>query len=144
VINVGLNWIWLALIIFVLLVDLLTSNFTYSWLALGFIPAFFLGFFLDFEIQVVIALIIGVISLIYGLNFSKKYIKTNIIQEKLLVGKYEGQEFIAEESIDKETRIKINEVFWGVKNIGEKIEKGESFKVLEIKNNKLIIKKGDE
>ncbi|MEG0773294.1 NfeD family protein [Clostridium sp.] len=140
----GLNWIWFALIIFVLIVDLLTSNFTYSWLALGFIPAFFLGFFLSFEIQVVIALVIGVVSLLYGLKFSKKYINTNIIQEKLLLGKYEGREFIANETIDKETRIKINEVFWGVKNIGEKIEKGESFKVLEIRDNKLIIKKGDE
>ncbi|WP_017416097.1 NfeD family protein [Clostridium tunisiense] len=140
----GLNWIWFALVLFVLLVDFLTSNFTYSWLALGFIPAFFLGFFVGFEIQVVVALVIGVLALIYGLKVSKKYIKTNISQEKLLMGKYEGKEFVAQEQIEKETRIKINEVFWAVKNIGEKINKGDTFKVLEVKDNKLIVRKGDE
>lgn len=140
----GLNWIWFGLVLFVLLVDFLTSNFTYSWLALGFIPAFFLGFFVGFEIQVVVALVIGVLSLVYGLKVSKKYIRTNISQEKLLMGKYEGKEFIAKEQIEKETRIKINEVFWAVKNIGEKINKGDTFKVLEVKDNKLIVRKGDE
>ena len=141
--NMGLNWIWFALVLFVLLVDFLTSNFTYSWLAIGFIPAFFLGFFVGFEIQVVVALVVGVISLVYGLKISKKYIKTNITQEKLLLGKYEGQEFIASETIEKEKRIKINEVFWAVKNIGETINKGDTFRVLEVKDNKLIVKKGD-
>lgn len=98
---------------------------------------------MNFEIQVVVALVLGVISLFYGLKVSKKYIKTNITQEKLLLGKYEGQEFVAPETIEKETRIKINEVFWAVKNIGETINKGDSFRVLEVKDNKLIVKKGD-
>lgn len=139
-----LNWIWFGLILFVLVLDLLTSNFTYSWLSIGFIPAFFLGFFVSFEIQVIVALVLGGTALLYGLKFSKKYIKTNIPQEKLLMGKYIGKEFMAEEEIHMEKRLKINEVFWSVKNIGETINKGEVFKVLDVMDNKLIIKKGDE
>jgi len=139
-----LNWIWFGLILFVLALDLLTSNFTYSWLAIGFIPAFFIGFFVNFEIQVVVALVLGGTSLLYGLKVSKKYIKTNIPQEKLLMGKYIGREFTADEEIHKENRLKINEVFWAVKNIGETIKKGETFKIIDVKDNKLIIKKGDE
>lgn len=139
-----LNWIWFGLILFVLVLDLLTSNFTYSWLSIGFIPAFFLGFFVSFEIQVIVALVLGGIALLYGLKFSKKYINTNIPQEKLLMGKYIGKEFIAEEEIHMENRLKINEVYWSVKNIGEPINKGDVFKVLDVMDNKLIIKKGDE
>lgn len=139
----GLNWIWFALTLFVLLIDLLTSNFTYSWLSLGFIPAFFLGFFFGFEIQVAVALVIGVISLIYGLKVSKKYINLNMTQEKLLMGKYIGREFTAEDKIEKDGRVKVNEVFWFVKNIGETINKGDAYTVVEVKDNKLIIKKGD-
>jgi membrane protein implicated in regulation of membrane protease activity len=138
-----LNWIWFGLTLFVLLIDLLTSNFTYSWLSLGFIPAFFLGFFFSFEIQVAVALVIGVISLIYGLRVSKKYINLNMTQEKLLMGKYIGREFTAEDKIEKEGRVKVNEVFWFVRNIGETIDKGDAYVVVEVKDNKLIIKKGD-
>ncbi len=64
-------------------------------------------------------------------------------QEKLLMGKYIGREFTAEDKIEKEGRVKVNEVFWFVKNIGETINKGDAYMVVEVKNNKLIIKKGD-
>jgi len=142
--KMDLNWIWFGLILFVLVLDLLTSNFTYSWLSIGFIPAFFLGFFVSFEIQVIVALILGGTALVFGLKISKKYIKTNIPQEKLFMGKYIGKEFTADEEIIKEKRLKINEVFWTVKNNGEIIKKGETFKVLDVTDNKLIIKRGDE
>ncbi len=141
-----LNWIWFGLLIFVILIDIFTSNFTFSWLGIGFIPAFIAGFFVDFTTQIWIALVIGIISIIFGLKISKRYINVKLPEEKLLVGKYEGVEFTSDTSIgtNKESRIKVNEVYWTARNIGEAIEEGDTFKVIKIDSNKLIIKKGEE
>lgn len=139
-----INWIWLLLTAFVIVIDFLTSDFVYSWLVIGFIPAFLLGFFVVFPVQVFIAVMIGGISIVLGLKYSRKYIKKNIKQEKLMMGKYLGQEFVANIDIIKEEQMKVNGVYWRVKNIGSPIISGESFIVVDIENNKLIIKKGDE
>lgn len=139
-----INWIWLLLTAFVIVIDFLTSDFVYSWLTIGFIPAFLLGFFVVFPVQVFIAVMIGGISIVLGLKYSRKYIKKNIKQEKLMMGKYLGQEFVANIDIIKEEQMKVNGVYWRVKNIGSPIISGESFIVVDIENNKLIIKKGDE
>jgi len=139
-----INWIWLLLTAFVIVIDFLTSDFVYSWLIIGFIPAFLLGFFVVFPVQVFIAVMIGGISIVLGLKYSRKYIKKNIKQEKLMMGKYLGQEFVANIDIIKEEQMKVNGVYWRVKNIGSPIISGESFIVVDIENNKLIIKKGDE
>ncbi len=75
---------------------------------------------------------------------SKKYINVNLPTEKPLVGKYEDREFVSEVKLEsnRECRIKVNEVYWTARNIGEDINIGDTFKVLKIENNKLIIKKG--
>ncbi|HBA03018.1 MULTISPECIES: NfeD family protein [unclassified Clostridium] len=139
-----LNWIWFGLLIFVIIVDITTSSFTFSWLGLGFIPAFIAGYFVDFTTQIWIALILGTIAIIFGLKVSKKYINVNLPTEKPLVGKYEDREFVSEVKLEsnRECRIKVNEVYWTARNIGEDINIGDTFKVLKIENNKLIIKKG--
>lgn len=139
-----LNWIWFGLLIFVIVVDITTSSFTFSWLGLGFIPAFIAGYFVDFTTQIWIALILGTIAIIFGLKVSKKYININLPTEKPLVGKYEDREFVSEVKLEsnRECRIKVNEVYWTARNIGENINIGDTFKVLKIENNKLIIKKG--
>lgn len=139
-----MNWIWLALIVIVVLIDILSSAFTYSWLVIGFIPAFLLGFAVSFEMQLLIAVIIGSISIAIGVKISRKYIKKTFSEEKLLVGKYIGKSFIATEDVEKECQMKVNGVFWNVKNIGNPILKDDSFIVDNIEGNKLIIRKGDE
>lgn len=140
----GLNWIWFALTLFVIVIDITTSSFTFSWLAIGFIPAFMAGFFIGFTSQIWIALILGAIAIIYGLKISKKYITKNLPQEKLLVGKYEGKQFTADFTLkeNEEKRIKVNEVYWAAKNTGEEINIGDTYTILNIQDNKLIIKKG--
>ncbi len=140
----GLNWIWFALTIFVIVIDITTSSFTFSWLAIGFLPAFIAGFFIGFTGQLWIALILGTIAIIYGLKISKKYIIKNLPQEKLLVGKYEGKQFTADFTLAKssECRIKVNEVYWTAKNVGEVINFGDVYTIISISENKLIVKRG--
>lgn len=139
-----LNWIWILFTLIVLVIDFLSSDFIYSWLIGGFLPAFLLGFAFGFEVQIIIAIIFGTISIILGLKFLRKYAKKNIKKENLLLGKYLGKEFTANCEILKEGQIKVNGVYWYVKNIGEPILKGETFVVTSMDGNVLIIKKGDE
>ncbi|MEG0306588.1 MAG: NfeD family protein [Clostridium sp.] len=140
-----LNWIWFGLLIFVIVIDVTTSSFTFSWLGLGFIPAFIAGYFVNFTIQVWIALVIGTMAIIFGLRFSKKYVNVNLPIEKPLVGNYENREFTSDVNLssNKECRIKVKEVYWTARNVGDDIGIGDTFKVLKIENNKLIIKRGD-
>lgn len=140
----GLNWIWFALTIFVIIIDITTSSFTFSWLAIGFLPAFIAGFFIGFTSQLWIALVIGIIATILGLRVSKKYITKNLPKEKLLIGKYEGKQFTSDFNLKSkgECRIKVNEVYWTAKNYGEEISFGDIYTVMSIEENKLIIKKG--
>ncbi|MFR1708500.1 MAG: NfeD family protein [Clostridium sp.] len=138
-----LNWIWFGLLIFVIVVDITTSSFTFSWLGIGFVPAFIAGYFVDFTTQIWIALILGTVAIIFGLKISKKYIHGNLSNEKPLVSRYEDREFVSEVRLEsnKECRIKVNEVYWTARNLGEDINIGDTFKVLKIENNKLLIKK---
>ena len=101
----------------------------------------FIRFYSTISVQVFIAVIVGGISIVLGLKYSRKYIKKNIKQEKLMMGKYIGQEFVANIDIAKEEQMKVNGVYWRVKNIGSQIASGESFVVVDIENNKLIIKR---
>ena len=76
--------------------------------------------------------------------FNKKYITKNLPKEKLLVGKYEGKQFTADFNLQQsgECRIKVNEVYWTARNIGDDINFGDIYTILNIEENKLIIKKG--
>lgn len=140
----GLNWIWFALTLLVVIIDISTSSFTFSWLAVGFIPSFIAGFFIGFTWQIWIALILGTISIILGLKISKQYITKNLPKEKLLIDKYEGRQFTSDFNLErnKECRVKVNEVYWTAKNMGENINFGDIYTIVSIEENKLIIKKG--
>lgn len=134
-----MEWIWLILIIIVLFLDVRTSNVLLSWLAIGFLVALFVSPYVDFQYQLLIAVGLGIIFIIIGNNISKKYIKKNIKNEPILVDKYIGKSFIAETEIGQETQHKVNGIYWMLINEGPIIHAGEHFKVIEIRENKLVV-----
>ena len=136
-----MNWIWLILIIVVAVLDLMTSNVLFSWIGIGFLAAWLAGFYVDFWIQMLIAFLIGLVALIIGNKISRKYIRKNIPNDPILVDKIIGHSFIAEEDIQTSAQQKINGIYWNLKNIGEPIQRGERFSVLNIEEIKLIIRK---
>lgn len=58
--------------------------------------------------------------------------------------KYIGLIKTAEEDILEEGRIKIDGIYWGIKNKGPQIKAGDKFKIIEIEGIKLIIEKEGE
>jgi len=134
-----MEWIWLLLIVIVVIVDISTSNVLLSWLAIGFIVALFASQYVDFQYQLLIAAVLGIFFIIIGNNVSRKYIKKNIKNEPILVDKYIGKSFLAEEEIGPVTQHKVNGIYWMLINEGPVIHVGEHFKVIEIRENKLVV-----
>lgn len=136
-----MNWFWLLLIIAVVIIDIMTSNILFSWLGLGFLAAWLSSFYLDLSYQILIAFVIGFASILAGNRITKRYIRKNIHNDPILVDKIVGKSFIADHIIELESQHKINGIYWNVRNEGPRILEGETFSVLEIRQNKLIIRK---
>lgn len=136
-----MHWIWFILVVFVVALDLATSNILLSWLGLGFLAAWLLGFYVDFWVQAVVALLIGLIALFYGNRLSKKYIRRNISTDPILLDKYIGHSFVADHDITHHAQHKVNGIYWQVRNIGQPIEGGQRCFIIAIEENKLIIRK---
>lgn len=139
-----MGWVWIILIVFVVILDIGTSNILFSWLSIGFMAAAVLDLFkIEFGIQVLVAGILGVIFIIIGNIVSRKYIKNNIQNKPVLIDKIIGNSFIAEKDIEKLSQQKVNGIYWFLINQGETIKKSEKFIVTKIEKNKLVIKKGE-
>ena len=134
-----MNWIWVLLVVIVIVLDIATSNVIFSWLSIGFAAAFIASGFLDFQYQAIIAFVLGIIFILIGNNITKKYIRKNINNEPILVDKYIGQLYVADKDIAHDTQHKVNGIYWMLINEGPVIHEGEHFRVVEIRENKLVI-----
>ena len=136
--------VWVVLIIFAVLIDLITSNIMFSWLTIGFALAIIANLFgLEGSIQVIIAALIGVIAFMFGTRISRNYLTKNIMQTPILTDKLVGVRVKSDKRIEGNAQHKINGIYWTVFNEGQVIEPGEEFEVFGIKNNKLYIVKVD-
>lgn len=132
--------IWVAVLIVAVIIDICTSSALFIWYGIGAIVAIILNNF-NFGVttQVVAFAVVGtILTLIFYPIFKKKVKelpKTTPQEEK-----YIGQEFIADHDIDENSQVKINGTYWAVTNEGEKIKKGQRYKIIRIEGIKLIIK----
>lgn len=135
-------WIWIALIIVVVVLDMATSNILYSWMGLGFLAAIFVGSLgASSPLQIVTACLVGALAFVTGSNISRKYLKRHIDQTPILTDKIIGTLHTAERDIVEEEQQKINGIYWLLRNEGQVIKKGEQFRIIGIKNNRLYIVK---
>ena len=135
-------WIWAALIVVVVILDMTTSNILYSWMGLGFLSAIFadsLG--ASVPAQIVIACLVGSVAFVLGSWVSRKYLRKNIDQTPILTDKIIGTLHTADKEIEEETQYKINGIYWLLRNEGPTIHVGEQFRIIGIKNNRLYIVK---
>lgn len=132
---------WIILGIILILVDVFTSAFIFVWISLGaFAAAIAEAAGLSLAAQGGIFFIISVIACLSGYPWAKKKFK-NIKRTELMEDKYIGMEFIAEEDIIEKVQLKVDGIYWTGYNEGERISKGEKFKIERIEGNKLMLKK---
>ncbi len=132
---------WIILGIILILVDVFTSAFIFVWISIGaFAAAIAEAAGLNLAAQGGIFFIISVIACLIGYPWAKKKFK-NIKRTELMEDKYIGMEFTAEEDIIEKVQLKVDGIYWTGYNEGERISKGEKFKIERIEGNKLMLKK---
>ncbi|WP_097026368.1 NfeD family protein [Clostridium peptidivorans] len=125
-----------------LAVDLITSSLLYVWFTVGSLAALLaliLGY--SFTVQVIAFIAVSVLFLAIGYPLAKEILKKSVDNIPTMEAGYVGREIIVDNEVIERAMVKVDGVYWTVKNEGEPINKGDKVKVTGIEGNKLIIKK---
>lgn len=134
--------LWLIIGILSVVIDIVTSAFLFVWFAVGTIAAIIanlLGY--SFTIQLVTFIIVSILFIVVGYPLVKNTIKKTVTKTPTTEEGYIGRELLIEEDVTEKANIKIDGIYWTVKNEGEMIRKGDKVKITGIEGNKLTIKK---
>jgi len=140
--NTAIIIIWIIIALTFLLVDVFTSSFLFVWFGIGALVALaslILG--APLELQIVIFLISSLIAIAIGYPWARKKFKVNIKQIKTREEEFIGTIHKSEKDIIEKSSITLDGVLWRVINRGEIINKGDRFKIIELKGNQIIIEK---
>ena len=141
-------WIWLAIIVVSLIIEIVTLDLVSIWFSFGAVVPFILSAIggIPIEIQIVVFFLVSALMIVFLRKYAQKWLfkgmnlKTNT--DALL-----GKTYRLLEKTDFETSglIKINDVVWkAVGENGELIEKGQLVEVVRIAGNKMIVRKSLE
>lgn len=135
-------FLWIAVAAFALIIDLITSSFLFIWFTIGAITAILaeaLGY--STPVQVVTFIAVSALFLAVGYPLVKETIKKTVPKTATMEENYIGREITAEEDIISKATLKIDGIYWTMKNVGETVRKGEKAKIVGIEGNKLLIQK---
>ena len=134
--------LWAIIMIVAIAIDVETSMFLFVWFAVGAfcaIIASILGYGLS--VQLITFVSVSVVSIAIGYPIVKKTIKRTVNKTFTMEQRYVGRELTIEENVEERASIKLDGIYWTVKNEGEPIEKGDRVKIIGLDGNKLLIRK---
>ena len=134
--------LWIIVGIAALAVDISTSAFLFIWFTVGSITAVIAALLnYSFTIQVITFFTVSALFITVGYPLVKKTIKRTVQKTPTTEQGYIGREFTIDESFTDKATIKIDGIYWTVKNEGEQINNGDRVKVTGIEGNKIVIRK---
>ncbi len=134
-------WIWLGLFVVALFIEFVTADFVTLWFSVASVPSFILALAkVDPYIQIALFVFLTIIMLIFTRPVVMKYFKTNEI--KTNVDAFIGANGVCLEEINlgEIGKVKVRNQRWSAIS-NEKIEIGETVRVLDIEGAKVIVKK---
>lgn len=134
--------VWLVIGVVCILMDLATNAFLFVWFAIGAFAAIVaqvLGY--GTVVQVVVFATVSIVIMAIGYPLVKKTIKRTVEKTPTMEESYIGRTFTADEDIENEALLKIDGIYWTVKNEGEHVTKGDKIKIKGIDGNKIIVYK---
>jgi len=134
--------LWLTIAIITLLLDIITSSFLFIWFTIGGMSAL-ITMSLNYSqfVQCVVFIAVSVVFMAVGYPLVKKTIKKTVPRTATMEEGYIGRVIIVDEDITEKAMIKIDGIYWTIKNQGTLIKKGEKVKIIGIEGNKMLIKK---
>jgi len=137
------DWIlWIIISVAALIVDIATSAFLFLWFTVGGIAAiiaYILGFGLG--VQIIVFIAVSGVSMAIGYPLMRKSLKGTVKKTETMEESYIGRELNVDEDVIEKTKVKVDGIYWTIKNVGEPIKKGDKVKIIGIEGNKLLVKK---
>jgi membrane protein implicated in regulation of membrane protease activity len=134
--------IWIIISAAALVIDIATSAFLFMWFTVGGIAAIMaLIFDANIAVQVIIFIAVSAVSMALGYPLVKKTLKTTVKKTPTMEESYIGRELTVDEDLVETARVKINGIYWTIKNIGEPVKKGDKVKITGLEGNKLVVMK---
>lgn len=135
-------FVWLLVGVGCILMDLSTNAFLFVWFAIGSFAAIIaqlLGY--STFVQVIIFIVVSIVFMAVGYPLVKKTLKQTVKKTPTMEESYIGRIFTADEDVVVKALVKIDGIYWTIKNEGEQIVKGDKIKISGIEGNKIIVNK---
>lgn len=134
--------LWISIAVIALVIDIITSSFLFVWFTIGAIAAI-VGQILNFSFiaQIIIFMAATIVSMIGGYPIVKKKIKNTVKYTPLREETYIGKELTVDENMINSNSVKVDGVYWKMRNAGDEIKYGDKVKIVSVEGNKILIKK---
>jgi membrane protein implicated in regulation of membrane protease activity len=133
---------WIIVCVIAVAIDIATSNFFFICFTGGGVCAIIANSLnLTPSVQIIIFVAVSSLIIAFGYPLMRKTLKKTVPKTLRMEEKYVGREIQIEKDITDKDSIKIDGIYWTVKNAGEPIQKGDRVKITGIEGNKIIIKK---
>lgn len=137
-------WIWVAVIAVSLLLEFVTMDVTSIWFSVGGLIALILSAVtISFEIQLIVFIVVSALLLLTLRSWARnKLLNSSDGKTNLDLMKEETFKLLTPITKDQKGTVKYNDVVWNaITASGEELEAGTNVVVVEVKGNKLIVKK---
>ena len=136
-------WLWMAVFIISLVIELATVNLVSIWFTVGSLFALMANQLkLDIAYQIVIFIILSIICILLIRPLAANYLRGNIV--KTNADRAVGEHVTLLKAISENTwgEVKVNGVLWHARSYDNKpIEQGTKVEVLAIEGAKLVVKR---
>jgi membrane protein implicated in regulation of membrane protease activity len=134
--------LWIIISVVALLVDIATGAFLFIWFTIGGIASIIaLIFNQSFTAQLIVFVAFSGISMGIGYPIIRKSLGRTVAKTSTMEEGYLNREINVDEDFIEIARVKIDGIYWTVKNSGEPVKKGDKVVIIGIEGNKLIVKK---
>lgn len=134
--------LWIIISVMALLVDIATGAFLFVWFTIGGIASIIVLIFnQSFTAQLIVFVAFSGISMGIGYPIIRKSLGRTVAKTSTMEEGYLNREINVDEDFIEIARVKIDGIYWTVKNSGEPVKKGDKVVIIGIEGNKLIVKK---
>lgn len=137
-------WIWTIVIAGALLIEALTVEMVAVWLAVGGFVGLILAIIggIDIGIQIIVVAVVTIASILLLRRFTLKFLRKGEDKSSVetVIGK--KSKLLEDVSPTQNSTLKLNGTVWTV-ICDEELSKGTEVEIIEIKGNKLKVKKGE-
>lgn len=137
-------WIWTIVIAGSLLIEALTVEMVAVWLAAGGVVGLILALIggIDIGIQIIVVVVVAILCIVFLRKFTLKFLRKGQDKASVEIVLGKKSKLLEDVSPSQNSTLKLNGTVWTV-ICDEELPKGTEVEIIEIKGNKLKVKKGE-